>query len=180
MSKILVISTSLRNDSNSECMAWEFAKGARDNGCEVETITLRDYPNIAFCKGCLACQKLSCCVINDDAIVIAEKMLNADAICFATPIYYYSMSGQMKTLLDRCNSLYCSDYKFRNVYLLMSAAEDDANTPEKTITALQGWIECFEKATLMGCVFAGGVSDAGDVSGHKALAESYTLGNSAE
>lgn len=178
MSKILVISTSLRCGSNSERMALEFAKGAQDAGNEVELITLRDYSKIAFCKGCLACQKLGHCVINDDAIAIAEKMLNADAICFATPIYYYSMSGQMKTLLDRCNSLYCSDYRFSSIYLLMSAAEDEEATPEKTITALQGWIDCYEKAYLKGTVFAGGVNDAGDITSHKALAEAYALGNS--
>ena len=67
--------------------------------------------------------KLSHCVINDDANEITEKILNADVVSWATPIYYYEMSGQMKTMIDRANSLYPRDYKFRDVYLLSVAAE---------------------------------------------------------
>lgn len=66
--------------------------------------------NIRFCKGCLACQKTQHCVINDDAPAIVAKMHDADVIVFATPIYYYEMCGQLKTLLDRANPLYSSDY----------------------------------------------------------------------
>ena len=53
-------------------------------------------------------------------------MLTADVIVFATPIYYYEMSGQMKVLLDRANPLYESDYQFRDVYLLATAADQEA------------------------------------------------------
>ena len=106
--KILVISTSLRARSNSEALADEFIRGAQDAGHEVEKITLKD-KDIKFCKGCLACQTTQRCAIKDDAPAIVEKMHDADAICFATPIYYYEMSGQMKTLLDRANPLYPSD-----------------------------------------------------------------------
>lgn len=88
MSKILVISTSLRAGSNSDAMADEFVRGARDAGNEVEKISLRR-KEIAFCRGCFACAKLGHCVIGDDAVEIARKIHDADAVCFATPIYYY-------------------------------------------------------------------------------------------
>ncbi|MFR3188790.1 MAG: flavodoxin family protein [Phocaeicola sp.] len=68
--------------------------------------------NIGFCKGCLACQKLGKCIINDDVNDIMQKVLNADVVCWATPIYYYEMSGQMKVLIDRLNALFALDYKF--------------------------------------------------------------------
>ncbi len=103
--KVLIISTSLRKNSNSEALAKAFADGAFSAGNEVETVSLMG-KNIAFCKGCLACQNLGHCVIGDDALEITEKMKNAEVIAFATPIYYYEMSGQMKTLLDRANSLF--------------------------------------------------------------------------
>lgn len=109
--KVLVISTSLRHNSNSETLAGEFAKGAKEAGHEVKEITLRD-KNIGFCKGCLACLKLGHCVIQDDAVEIAKQMHDAQVIVFATPIYYYEMSGQMKTMLDRANPLYGTDYAF--------------------------------------------------------------------
>ena len=99
---ILILSASLRAGSNSETLANAFADGARAAGHTVEIVSLRG-KQIAFCRGCLACQTLGKCVIDDDAVAITEKMQHADVIVFATPIYYYEMSGQLKTMLDRAN-----------------------------------------------------------------------------
>lgn len=176
MSKnILVISTSLRNRSNSELLAEHFLEGAKASGNQVEKITLKD-KTIAFCKGCLACQKFGKCVIEDDANGIAEKMKQAEVIVFATPIYYYEMCGQMKTLLDRANSLYASDYKFRDIYFLSSAAEDGRDVDERAVYGLEGWIACFEKCHLAGTVFAGGVNNTGEIEGHPSLKRAYDMG----
>lgn len=176
MSKnILVISTSLRSNSNSDILANYFMEGAKSAGNNVEKISLKD-KNIAFCKGCLGCLRTKKCVINDDAVEIADKMCSADVIVFATPIYYYEMSGQMKTLLDRANSLYTRDYSFRDIYILTTAAEDEDYVPEKAVSGLNGWIDCFEKARLAGTVFAGGVSDAGDITNHPMLQKAYDMG----
>lgn len=173
--KVLVISTSLRARSNSDALAEAFAAGAAQAGNEVERVTLRG-KKIAFCQGCLACQKIGRCVINDDANAIAEKMCGADVIAFAAPIYYYEMPGQMKTLLDRANSLFPKDYAFRGIYLLTAAADDSAETPEGTVHGVKGWIACFEKAYLAGTVFAGGVTEPGTVEGHPALKEAFDMG----
>lgn len=175
MKNVLIISSSLRKGSNSEALAAEFARGAADAGNKVELISLRD-KDIRFCRGCLACQKTQKCVIADDAPAIVAKMHDADVIAFASPIYYYEMSGQLKTLLDRANPLYPSDYRFRDIYMLTSAAEDEPSTPERAVSGLTGWIDCFEKARLAGTVFAGGVNGPGEVKGHPALAEAYTAG----
>ena len=108
MKRVLVISSSLRKDSNSEQLAVSFADGASSAGHEVELVSLRD-KEIRFCVGCLACQKTQRCFMHDDADAIREKMLYADVLVFATPIYYYEMSGILKTLLDRANPLYSSN-----------------------------------------------------------------------
>ena len=76
--------------SNSEALADAFARGASDAGHTVEKITLRGR-EIGFCNGCLACQRTQRRVIADDAPAIVERMRDADAIAFATPIYYYEM-----------------------------------------------------------------------------------------
>ena len=86
------------------------------------------------------------------------------------------MSGQMKTLLDRANPLFVSDYRFRDVYFLSSAAEDEDFVPQRAQSGLEGWIECFEKAHLTGSVFGGGVTDVGEIEGHHALEEAYEMG----
>lgn len=103
-------------------------------------------------------------------------MLAADVVAWATPIYYYEMSGQMKTLIDRLNSMYSKDYAFRDIYFLATAAEDEAHVPERAIAGLTGWIDCYEKAALKGTVFCGGVNDAGDIAGNAKLQEAYEMG----
>lgn len=180
MSRILVISTSLRAKSNSDILAKRMIAGAKDAGHEVEHISLKG-KEIRFCIGCLACQKTQKCVLKDDAIEIAEKVMNADTIVFTTPIYYYEMSGQMKTLLDRLNPLYSSDYRFRRVYMLSTATEDEVTTPEKATNGLQGWVDCFDKAKLAGSLFCGGISDPGEAAGKAAeLDEAYHFGRALE
>ena len=173
--KILIISTSLRAKSNSDLLAQAFMKGALEAGHQVEKVSLRG-KNIAFCRGCLACQKLGKCVIPDDANEITEKMKTADVIVWATPIYYYEMSGAMKTMIDRANALFAANPAFRDVYLLSSAADDDPHADERALQGLGGWIACYEKSRLAGSVLACGVTDEGEAEGSEALRRACELG----
>ena len=175
MKNVLVISTSLRSNSNSEALADEFIRGAQESENQTEKVSLRG-KSISFCRGCFACLKTGRCVIDDDASVIAEKMLNADVLVFASPIYYYEMCGQVKTLLDRANPLYSLDYKFRDVYFLSAAAENEEGVDSRAVSGLEGWIECFPKSHLAGKVFAGGVTAPGEIRNHPALQEAYKMG----
>ena len=109
--KVLVISSSPRKGGNSETLAAAFAKGAQEAGHQVETVYLRE-KQVGFCKGCLACLKLGHCTVQDDAVEITAKMYAADVLVFATPVCYYCVSGQLKTMLDRANPLFDTDYAF--------------------------------------------------------------------
>ena len=178
MSRILVISTSLRAKSNSDILAEHLVDGARAAGHEVECISLKG-KTIQFCRGCLACQKTQQCVLRDDAADIAQRVLRADTLVFVTPIYYYEMSGQMKTLLDRLNPLYGADYAFRRVYMMSVAAEDEAHVPEKAVSGLEGWVDCFEKAEFAGSLFCGGINDPAEAAGRREEQdEAYAFGKS--
>ena len=179
MSKVVVISTSLRPGSNSNALAEQFAEGAKAAGNEVEFISLRG-KEIKFCIGCLSCQKNGACVFNDDVPSIMDSVLNADVVCWSTPIYYYEMSGQMKTLIDRMNAMYPKDYRFRDIYLLTTATEDEDYTPKGAEKGLQGWIDCFEKASLKGHIFCGGVTSPREITGNDKLQDAYRLGKSIE
>lgn len=180
MSNILVIFTSLRPRSNSDILTERLVAGARDAGHQVEEISLKG-KELKYCIGCLACQKTQRCVQKDDALWIADKMKDADTLVFSTPIYYYEMSGQMKTLLDRMNPLYSSDYRFRRVYMLSVAAEDETSTPEKAVSGLEGWVDCFEKAKLCGSLFVGGLNGPGEASANaEALEKAYQFGKNLE
>lgn len=173
--KVLIISSSPRKNGNSETLAAFFAKGAQEAGHSVETIYLRE-KNFGFCKGCLVCLNLGHCVIQDDAVEIAAKMHDADVLVFATPVYYYCVSGQLKTMLDRANPLFDTDYAFTKAYLLATAAENEPGTFEGTKKAVQGWVDCFPRCALAGTVFAGGVNGAGEIAGQAVLEQAYQMG----
>ena len=115
-------------------------------------------------------------MIHDDAVEVAAKMHYADVLVFATPVYYYSVSGQLKTMLDRANPLFGTDYHFTKAYLLATAAEDEAETVEGTVKAVQGWIDCFDRCKLVETIFAGGVNNIGDMNGHIALSRAFEIG----
>lgn len=162
MRKVLIISTSLRMNSNSDILARECERGARDAGLDVEYVSLKG-KEIKYCIGCLSCQKTNKCVLKDDVADIMAKVKEAEVIVYATPIYYYEMSGQMKTLLDRLNPLYSSDYKFRDIYMIATAADDSDTTFDKAYSGLSGWVDCFENAELKGIVTGDGIDEAGSV-----------------
>ena len=177
MKKVVVISSSLRPGSNSHALAEQFAKGAEAAGHQVELISLRG-KEIKFCVGCLSCQTTGACIFKDDVPAIMESVLKADVVCWATPIYYYEMSGQMKTLIDRMNAMYPKDYRFRDVYLLTTAAENEAHVPTRAESGLQGWIDCFGKSKLKGHLFCGGVGAPNEIEGNGKLQEAYAMGKS--
>lgn len=172
---VLIISSSPRKGGNSETLAAAFARGAQEAGNRVETVYLRE-KQYGFCKGCFACRKLGHCVINDDAVELAARMHDADVLVFVTPVYYYSVSGQLKTILDRANPLYDTDYAFTKAYLLATAAENEPETVAGTEKAVQGWVDCFPRCELVETVFAGGVNEVGEIVGHPALEKAYQVG----
>ena len=122
--------------SNSDILAKECEKGAKEAGHEVEYITLK-----------------------------------------GKEIKYYEMCGQMKTLLDRLNPLYPTEYKFRDIYMIATAGEDEETTFDKAYNGLQGWVDCFEKAELKGIVTGGGIDGANDAAKHgDVMKKAYELG----
>lgn len=169
---ILIISASSRAKSNSHALCLEVAKGAEEAGNKVEVIRLAD-KKIGFCKACNACQKLGKCVIDDDACVIVEKICKADAVVFGTPVYYFSIAGQLKTLFDRCLMKW-PEPKGKPYYLVATMAADMDWDLVKA--PLQGFVDCFEGATIAGFIKAGGVFEQGDVLNTKFMGEAYELG----
>lgn len=105
-----------------------------------------------------------------------QKVLSADVVCWATPIYYYEMSGQMKVLIDRLNALFVLDYKFRDVYLLTTAAEEEEETPKRAEVGLTGWIDCYPKSRLAGTLFCGGITGPRAIAENSKLQDAYVMG----
>lgn len=172
---IIVISSSERINGNSEILVSEFVKGARENN-NVEVINLREL-NYGFCKGCLACQSTNKCILKDDISNVIDKVCNADILAFATPIYYYSISGQLKTFLDRMNPLYVADYKYREVYLFTACADSSSNAMDVAINEINGWISCFNGVELKGTLCGTSSTGIGDINKQtEILKKAYEIG----
>ena len=102
--KILAVSCSPRKDGNTVTMLNEALKGAKSDGAEVELYSVAG-KNIQPCDGCWGCTKTGKCHIKDDVAVLQDKMIAADGIIIGTPIYFWGMTAQAKTVMDRTIAL---------------------------------------------------------------------------
>ena len=172
MKNVLIISSSMRADSNSHALCEKVAEGVRAAGNKAEIVRLKGKA-IGFCTGCYACQKTGKCVIKDDANALLEKICKADAVVFGTPVYYFSVAGQLKTLLDRCVFKW-PEPKGKPYYLVATMAENmDWNLVKAPI---QGFVDCFEGAELKGFLKAGGVYEEGAVKSTRFMEKAFALG----
>lgn len=173
--KVFIISSSPRKGGNSDVLAEEFARGAKDAGNQVEKINVRDM-DLKFCTGCFACLKIDGCVLKDGMNELYSRVQNSDVIVFATPVYYYAVSGQLKTFIDRLNPLYSRENKFKEAYLLATSAEDDDSAMDGSVKDVQGWVDCFDGVELKGVLRATGVNDVGDVKRTDYPRKAYEMG----
>ena len=104
MMKLLGILGSMRKNGNTEIMLDRAFETARDQGCTTTKITLRD-KTIGPCDGCMGCAPAGMCVVKDDMQEIYAEIKAADGIIWATPVYFWSMSGLTKIAMDRTFAL---------------------------------------------------------------------------
>jgi len=175
MSKIiLILSSSPRKKGNSDLLCDEFLKGVLEAGHRANKISLSD-KKIKFCKACDACHKGKSCVIDDDMEKILQKMIEADVIVMATPVYFYSMSAQLKTLIDRTYARY-TEIKKKDFYFILTAADKRKMNVERAIESFRAFTFCLDKVTEKGIICATGVWDKGDVKGTKFMKEAFDAG----
>lgn len=176
LKNIVIVSSTPRKNGNSELLAAEFKKGAEEKGHKVTEIFVREL-DMKFCKGCLACQKTGKCVIKDDIAPLIDTVRHADVLVFASPVYYYSVSGQLKTFLDRMNPIYTLGHDFKEVYLISTAAENEESAVDGSISDINGWIDCFAGVKLAGVIMGTGATAPGDIKSHNEIMEqAYNAG----
>ena len=101
--------SSPRQDGNSDILLNSAIKGAESNGAVVEKIIIRDL-QIAPCNSCGGCWEKGDCVIDDDMQKIYPKLVDADGIIVASPIYFMGVSAQLKAFIDRCQAFWARKY----------------------------------------------------------------------
>lgn len=176
MKNVLIISSSPRKNSNSEQLAKAFYNGAKEAGNNVEFINLKDY-NLGYCKACYVCEKTGKCFQNDGMNEIAEKLLKADVIAFVTPVYFYTMSAQLKVLIDRLVPYYTQVRA--DIYLFCTAWDSETKNLQLALESIRGCTrDCFEECEEKGALAVGGVNEAGAIEGREELKTAFEMGYS--
>ena len=137
-------------------------------------MALRD-KHIHYCNACGVCYAGKDCPQKDDMPKILDKMIAANVIVLATPIYFYTMCGQLKTMIDRCCSRY-NEMKGKDFYYLFAAADPIPDAIDRAVSELQGFLYCLDDARECGMVCAVGVMDKGDVKNKKYMQDAYDMG----
>jgi len=160
--KVLVLSGSPRKGGNSELLCDQFLRGAIEAGNQAEKIYVCD-KKIGYCTACNACQgNGGKCVQKDDMAEILDKMINADALVMATPVYFYTMNAQMKTLIDRTYARYTA-ISNKEMYFIMTAAVGNKELLERTLESFRGFTACLSGAKEMGVIYGAGAWNKGDM-----------------
>jgi multimeric flavodoxin WrbA len=175
---VVIISASPRKNGNSDLLCNRFLEGAEDAGHRAEKIFLRD-KTINYCLGCMACQKTGgVCPQKDDAAEVLEKIVAADVLVMATPVYFYTMNAQMKTLIDRTCAIY-PDIGTKDIYFIATATDTNRDSLERTIDGFRGFTSCFDGLREKGIIYGVGVTDVGDIRSSLSMDEAYAMGKNA-
>ena len=172
--KVVIISATPRVNGNSHVLSEEFKKGAEESGNSVELISLREN-KINYCIGCYYCQSNGKCFQNDGMNEILEKIVEADVLVFATPIYFYDVNGQLKTFIDRIFPKY-EKIQNKDLYLIATAGENEKEVVSGAINTIQGFLECVENVSLKGVVYGVGLHGVGEAKNSPIAQEAYEMG----
>lgn len=175
MKKVLILSGSPRREGNSDILCDEFLRGAVEAGHEVEKIRVAE-KNIGYCRACYYCRDHKGeCIVKDDMAEVLQKMIDADVIVLASPVYFYSVDAQLKALIDRTVARWL-EVKDKEFYYIVTCADEERASAETTLACFRGYADCVEGAVEKGVVYGTGVYEKGSVRATKAMREAYLAG----
>ena len=179
MKKILILSGSPRK-GNSDALCDKFLEGAKAAGHDVEKIRVIE-KKVHYCTGCYVCKQTGGkCAYQDDMGEILQKMIDADVLVLASPVYFYSVCAPLKTVLDRTVARWKEITK-KEFYFLVTLAEDEEGLADRTLECLRGFMDCCEDSVEKGYVEGKGIYDLGEIytKGQNYLEKAYELGKNA-
>jgi multimeric flavodoxin WrbA len=185
--KVLGIMGSPRVGGNSDILLDQALAGAKEAGAEVQKIIL-DKKKISGCHDCKKCNETGICVIKDDMLEIHKKILDADAIIHSCPVYFWSMTSQMKAYLDRWCAFFDAQWRWQKVYypkmkgkrigLITVCGDPDVHTADPIVHSFKSTVD-MTKLTWLGAVMTS-AADKGDIiKGEAAKKQAWELGRKA-
>jgi Multimeric flavodoxin WrbA len=175
--KVLVLAGSPHKHGNSDRLADEFIHGASEAGHDVEKIYVKD-KKVGGCLGCGACQRNDGeCVQKDDMQEIYAKWLDADVVVLVSPVYFYTWSAQIKTVIDRTFAIE-KKVKDTDFYLIAAGAAPSEEYMNLMLEGFEKYIGCFRAGgnKVGDHVFGVNAGKAGDVDGTLAMGKAYQMG----
>ena len=173
--KVLILSGSPRKGGNSDILCDEFLRGAQDAGHKVEKIRVAE-KKVVPCSGCYYCNTHGgTCVHKDDMADILQKMIDADVIVLASPVYFYAISAQLKAVIDRTVARWL-EVKDKELYYITTMADEEKASADTTLDCFRGYADCVEGAMEKGALVASGVYEPGAVCNTPAMAQAYEMG----
>ena len=176
MKKVLILSGSPRKGGNSDILCDEFARGAMEAGNEVEKIRVAE-KKISPCLGCYFCRDHGGrCVFNDDMADILQKIIDCDVLVLSSPVYFYSICAQLKTVIDRTVARW-TEIANKDLYYITTAAEEEDDTMDGTLACFHGFAMCIDGYEEKGTLYGKGLTDKGDVCERQELLQiAYEMG----
>ena len=106
---------------------------------------------------------------------VHDKMLRAEVVVMASPVYFYSVDAQMKALIDR-SVAHWLDFDGKEFYYIMTAAEDTDTVMDTTLACFRSMADCFKNSVERGVIYGKGVYEKGEIEGHPAMQQAYEMG----
>lgn len=176
--KVLILSGSPRKGGNSDLLCDEFMRGAVESGNEVEKIRV-SAKKIAPCLACYHCRESGGqCVYKDDMAELLQKMIDADVLVLASPVYFYSIDAQLKAVIDRTVARWL-EVKNKEFYYIVTMADEAISSADTTLACFRGYADCVEGAVEKGVIIGSGVYEAGKIKNSAAMQQAYTMGKAA-
>ncbi len=177
MKKVLILSGSPRIKGNSDLLCDEFLRGALESGNQVEKINVAQ-KKVGYCLGCYYCASHNGeCVIKDDMPGILQKIIDADVIVLASPVYFYSIDAQLKAVIDRTVARWL-EVKDKEFYYIATCADEEKQSVETTFACFRGYADCVEGAKEMGVIYGTGAYEKGEIKNSPAMQQAYEMGKS--
>ncbi len=174
--KVLVLLGSPRVKGNCDIICDEFIKGALAKGHQVEKIYVGN-KDIHPCSACYHCQNHQGeCIYQDDMKEILNKMIETDVLVLASPVYFYSISAQLKAVIDRSVARWL-EVNNKELYYIIAMADEELKAADTTLACFRGYADCVKGAIEKGVLIANGVYDKGEVIDHEVLKQAYEMGN---
>lgn len=172
---VLILSGSPRKGGNSDLLCDEFMKGALSSDNRVEKIRVAT-KKITPCSACYFCaDNDGLCVHKDDMAEILQKMIDADVLVLASPVYFYSINAQLKAVIDRTVARWL-EVKNKEFYYIATMGDTDPTSADRTIDCFRGYADCVEGAVEKGVIIGAGVHEVGEIKNSPVMKQAYEYG----